>query len=476
MDEQTTEQRNNAIRDAQTIDSSVLSPSAPEIRPVEPIVPDVPILQATEPEKEVSAAQKRIAELNTQTVGESARRTTLEGEADIEGKTEAIQSFQNELKLIQAEQSALAEQQRIIPLQLQEQAKGRGVTAGGLAPLQTSRLRQLSIRQGLVASKGMFAAANLSAAQGDLSTALSMIDRAVENQFNPIKEEIAAKRANLELLLQDPNLALADKNRAIRLQTQLDAQEQQVEEQKADELKKGEIVATAASLGADALTIKALNKAKTSQEALEIAVQGGFVDTTALLQEKLLSEQIQTQITNRAIDLAEFELKKEGIIADSTVVANTINQELRGIPALDDKIKAFEDLTTHSGLNSAVGPTFAQRIAIIDIAGAKDAFIGSVQQLVSKETIDTLISLKARGGTLGALSDQERIMLQNAATKIGGWAIADDKGRVSGYDIDEKTFIKELRTMKDLAIRAKNVILSNSVSEEDFGEIEALFN
>ena len=86
MDEQTTEQRNNAIRDAQTIDSSVLSPSAPEIRPVEPIVPDVPILQATEPEKEVSAAQKRIAELNLQTVGESARRTTLEGEADIEGK------------------------------------------------------------------------------------------------------------------------------------------------------------------------------------------------------------------------------------------------------------------------------------------------------------------------------------------------------------------------------------------------------
>ena len=65
------------------------------------------------------------------------------------------------------------------------------------------------------------------------------------------------------------------------------------------------------------------------------------------------------------------------------------------------------------------------------------------------------MNLKARGGTLGALSDQERILLQSAATKIGTWEIKKDGIGTGRYRVSEEDFKAELNRIKDLAIKAK---------------------
>lgn len=124
------------------------------------------------------------------------------------------------------------------------------------------------------------------------------------------------------------------------------------------------------------------------------------------------------------------------------------------IDDLKTKLFSIDSILDHKGLNSAVGPVGIARLAIGDAFGNKDAFIGTVSQLVDKDTLDTLVALKEKGGTLGALSDEERIMLKNAASKIGSWEEKNRKGEVVGYDVDEETFKKELETMRDLTLKA----------------------
>jgi hypothetical protein len=127
-----------------------------------------------------------------------------------------------------------------------------------------------------------------------------------------------------------------------------------------------------------------------------------------------------------------------------------INQQ--EILTLQDKLGNIDSLINHKGLSNAVGTVALGRKAPFQI-GQKQDFIAGVEQLVSRDTLDTLINLKKAGGTLGALSDQERIMLQSAASKIGTWRKLKD-GNVIGYKASESSFKKELETLKTLTQRA----------------------
>lgn len=85
-------------------------------------------------------------------------------------------------------------------------------------------------------------------------------------------------------------------------------------------------------------------------------------------------------------------------------------------------------------------------------------YIASVEQLISQNTLDTLINAKARGATFGALSDKETQMLRSAASKIGTWTMRDDNQNVLGYSIDANSFKTELNTLKTLANKALSAI------------------
>jgi len=138
-------------------------------------------------------------------------------------------------------------------------------------------------------------------------------------------------------------------------------------------------------------------------------------------------------------------------IKDSTIAGKVSPEELQ---EAKDQIVKIDDLISHDGLNSSVGPTFLQRIAFGDIGGAKDSFIGGVEQLVSDLSLESLIAAKARGAAFGQLSDTEMRILASAATKIGSWTNKDKAGNVTGFDVDQKSFLKELDTIKAYTQRA----------------------
>lgn len=137
-----------------------------------------------------------------------------------------------------------------------------------------------------------------------------------------------------------------------------------------------------------------------------------------------------------------------------TPTGGTLPQDINQILELEDKIKSIDGLIKDKGFAQSVGSTGLFGRGGTLQPGQRQNFIAGVQQLVSKDTLETLINLKAKGGTLGALSDQERIMLQSAATKIGFWAKTDKNGKVVSYQANEKDFKAELETIKRLTERA----------------------
>uniref|UniRef100_A0A6H1ZSZ1 Putative peptidase n=1 Tax=viral metagenome TaxID=1070528 RepID=A0A6H1ZSZ1_9ZZZZ len=121
------------------------------------------------------------------------------------------------------------------------------------------------------------------------------------------------------------------------------------------------------------------------------------------------------------------------------------------LPPSDSAVKNAEDMIAklrqiydpetgkaHPGLNSAVGPTFLQRVPLADLRGAKDDFLALAEQLVSSEALNSLISAKKEGATFGALSDTEMAILRSAAIAFGG------RLKDTGFDVTQDFFKKEI--------------------------------
>lgn len=147
-------------------------------------------------------------------------------------------------------------------------------------------------------------------------------------------------------------------------------------------------------------------------------------------------------------------------LANARLEGAKLRQQLAPAPQLTPlkaakvKNQVFElrNLSTSSALSGAVGPN---RLARSDpssfFTGSKQNFIGSIEQLREGLTLDTLQQAKANGATFGGLSDGERITLAAAATKIGSWAVKNKNGEVTGYNVDELSFKKELDTINNFA-------------------------
>ena len=246
---------NPALNQSGTITAQSLEPVSglPYVNPNPTVTPSIPDLTpapmtATPQESEADSLTKRLQDLNLSLTGESAARTTAEQAQGISGLTQTQTDLSNRLKALQVESLQ-------IPLQLQQQAEGRGITAGGLQPLQTSALRENAIKSLSISSL-------LEASRNNLATAQSLADKAVESQFAPLKAERDAKMANLELLLKSPGFTLAEKNRAnAQLQTQKKQQAQ--EDRQKEEAKAGQALINAAmkNSGGSQDALMAINQA-----------------------------------------------------------------------------------------------------------------------------------------------------------------------------------------------------------------------
>ena len=271
---------------ALSITSEVLTPqvdlSKQVSTPVSQSYPNLsdytPDMALTAPEKKQQGLYDRATQLNDILAGKSAYTTEQQVAAGIPEFEKSQRDLASQLKALQNEQLRLQnEYNYTIPNQMQLGAEGRGITAGGLAPLTASELRKNQIKQGGVASRGLFLSASIDATNGLLASAQDKVKRAVEAKYGQQEAELDAKIKNLELIRSSPETKLADANRA---QKQLDIQNAKKEalgKQKTGTENTYKIALEAAKNGADALTIQNIQNAKTPSEALQIAANAGMV-------------------------------------------------------------------------------------------------------------------------------------------------------------------------------------------------------
>lgn len=220
-------------------------------------VADIPIpeLTATQPEKEATDLSKRIQEMNERLLGQSEFRTEQEQVVGVEGLRKTTLDLTNQLKALQAEAAAT---------QISPEFEQRNVLQPFAEGERGRKLRDVGVR-------ALIVGANLQAAQGNLASALDQVDRAVAQRFDPIKEEIAVKMANLDLILQSPEFSRADKERAEKQKQAQESRKREIELQEREQDTIWKTAIEAASRGADAITLRKIQNAGSAAEAAQLA-------------------------------------------------------------------------------------------------------------------------------------------------------------------------------------------------------------
>lgn len=361
-------------------------------------------------------------------------------ELGLAGKEQEVSNLTAQLKAIQAETQAG---------QLSQEGRLASVSAIGGTQAQIAReqaIKSLPIQAQLAAAQG-----NLQLAQDRLNTSFKLASEDVDRQYQ-------SKLKQIEYGLQ-----FADKKEARALE------EMKLKEQRAYDEKKARVVSNqswaelASKAGQYDIASKLANPNLTIGEA-----------TTLISQ---IKPPVDTQIINLDNGSTVLVNKNTGQIIKTIAGASPSKEQKaaveaqvaaqKRIPELNTKVGAIQDLLNDPYLKGAVGPNAFDR-SRYNIAnfftGGIENFVAGVSNLVSNETLGALLDLKKAGGTLGALSDQERIMLRDAATKISHWEVTED-GKVTGYRIGEAAFKAELKRLQDLSKKA--VMEAQGVSAND---------
>jgi hypothetical protein len=136
-----------------------------------------------------------------------------------------------------------------------------------------------------------------------------------------------------------------------------------------------------------------------------------------------------------------------------------------------DSILTNPDGTDNSNIDKIVGTSAldAAEFNLSYAAGTTQDLILNVEQMIDKETLDTLLALKKAGGTLGALSEKEADMLRSAATKLGGARVMSMFGnKVIGYRMSKTAFVDEIKVLKELTAAAMSRVTGGESTDEGF--------
>ena len=217
---------------------------------------EVPELKPTEPEIQVSDLTKQITELQERTLGETAFREARKGEFGVAEKEKTLEDLAGRLRDLQIKSKIFE-----VSPEFEQRATLAPFAEGERARAQRS-----------VAVEALTTSALIDAANRNLLRAEKKVEEAVRNKFDPLKEEIAVKRSNLDLIIQSPEYSLADKNRALKQKALIDRQEKEIEKQESAEKAKRKIAVEVAATGrADSLMLDKITNAKDDIEAARLA-------------------------------------------------------------------------------------------------------------------------------------------------------------------------------------------------------------
>ena len=119
-------------------------------------------------------------------------------EQNVLGTQGTLKAAQSKLLSINAELEAIKAEEQSIPIRAQEEAKGRGITAAGLEPVTSAKLRDLALRAIPIQVRAAATQAEVFSAQGDVQLAEGALKIASDrmNQLFDIRTQDATNLYN----------------------------------------------------------------------------------------------------------------------------------------------------------------------------------------------------------------------------------------------------------------------------------------
>jgi len=334
-----------------------VNPNPSLLFPVADLNVETQELQATPSEGEASSLIQEIQRLNIEEVGESVFRTQEEEKRGVEAIIQTQSDLSKRVKLLQAE--ALS-----IPLQFEKDFAGRA-SVGAIRGMSGAALRENTI-------EALRITALLEASRGDLTTALDLVDRAVAQKFDPIREEIRAKTTNLNLILSSPEFSRQDKNRA---QKQIDAQNNRLREvarEEAKDLAIGQIAVDVAAKGGDAQLLRQIQAAPDDVEAQRLASAAGFGIQPDVVDpaDQVKLDILKTQLATANLKLTEAQIAASGAVTGGVLERLTDDQRSAYFKLVDKYEASSKDFfkireSFNRVIASAEDPSAAGDLALI---------------------------------------------------------------------------------------------------------------
>ena len=104
---------------------------------------------------------------------------------DTLAQQKALKTARGKLSSVSAQLAGINAEAQTVPIRLQKESEGRGITAGGLAPIQTAQLRDIALRALPLQAQAIAAQAEVESAQGDVELAQNTLKLA-QDKLNTV--------------------------------------------------------------------------------------------------------------------------------------------------------------------------------------------------------------------------------------------------------------------------------------------------
>lgn len=270
----------------------------------------------------------------------SGNKTTDTRNAEIssgvDAETTKLNSLIDELTGYNAEMKALDREATAIPLQVQNEVAGQGVTDAGAAPDITGRLRNNALKALTIAQKADITSAAATGSLSRLNLAKEKAQQIVDLKYKPLEDTLNIKLKQYEL--NKDILDEIDKDRSEALASSLNAQKAELEQKKADEKAKMDLITGAAPFAPQDLLEKARNAPDATSAAIILGQYGKDYLATQKTKQEIIKLQIENGTYNEETGISALLTKENGF---------SIQDFKRGIESVESR---------GSGGYSALGP------------------------------------------------------------------------------------------------------------------------
>jgi len=371
------------------------TPKEPPLFPVAGLMSSQPTpeLQMTDQEKQAQDFSSQILAINSRLSEEATYRNE-------QAQKQGVTGLDNDIADLTGRLDDLKNESLAIPLQLQQQAQGRGITTGGLQPHQTAALRENAI-------KSIAVGAQIAGKQRQLTRAMALIDEAVKQKFGPEKARLEAATKNLELIMKSPAYALADKNRAQRQLELQDEKKRRIAREEENYKTIQGLALAAQQNGAPDAVIDAMMNAKDLTSALKVGRGYTQKETATSIQEYEYAQ--RNGYTGSFTDYQNEDANRKAIATGATGLST---QQTQNFLRITDKFQA--DGVIKAGQQGSTAIQIADRvIANPSSAGAQLSILYTLVKSLDPESA-------VREGEI-ALADQTNSFLgkfQKTFTRI----------------------------------------------------------